>query len=81
MLAQSMAVRKREDAVFPNTGAIDLGASGDRVAMPRHLADDPVREFGDLNAIADWRIACAVDTVAPASTGVCWIPVDEASTG
>ena len=43
--------------------------------------DDPVREFGamtdDLNALADWLLACGVDTVALESTGVYWIPVYE----
>jgi transposase len=51
------------------------------VAVPRHAADEPVREFGamtdDLNAMADWLLACGVDTVALESTGVYWIPVYE----
>ena len=41
----------------------------------------PVREFGamtdDLNAMAEWLLACGVDTVALESTGVYWIPVYE----
>ncbi|MGL6109902.1 MAG: IS110 family transposase, partial [Rubrivivax sp.] len=76
-----MAVRKREDEVFPNAAGIDVGASSHWVAVPRHLADDAVREFGamtdDRNALADWLIACGVDTVALESTGVYWIPVYE----
>lgn len=40
-----------------------------------------VRVFGtftvDLQALADWLVACGVDTVALESTGVCWIPVFE----
>ncbi|CAG9183821.1 IS110 family transposase ISCARN20 [Cupriavidus laharis] len=40
-----------------------------------------MREFGamtdDLNAMADWLIACGVDAVALESTGVYWIPVYE----
>ncbi|OMZ45520.1 hypothetical protein AQ919_25695 [Burkholderia pseudomallei] len=44
-------------------------------------ADEPVREFGtmtdDLNALADWMLACGVDTVALESTGVSWISVYE----
>jgi len=32
---------------------------------------------GDLNAMADWLLACGVDTVALESTGVYWIPVYE----
>jgi transposase len=51
------------------------------VAVPRHTCDDPVREFGamtdDLNAMAEWLLACGVDTVALESTGVYWIPVYE----
>jgi transposase len=31
----------------------------------------------DLNAMADWLLACGVDTVALESTGVYWIPVLE----
>ena len=68
-----MAVRKRDDeVVFPNAAGIDVGASSHWVAVPRHATDEPVREFGamtgDLNAMADWLIACGVDTVALEST-------------
>jgi transposase len=81
MLEQAMPVRKREDEVFPNAAGIDVGASSHWVAVPRHLAEESVREFGamtdDLNALADWLIACGVDTVALESTGVYWIPVYE----
>ena len=31
----------------------------------------------DLNAMADWLLACGVDAVALESTGVYWIPVFE----
>ena len=76
-----MPVRKREDEVFPNAAGIDVGASSHWVAVPPHLAEDSVREFGamtdDLNAMADWLIACGVDTVALESTGVYWIPIYE----
>ncbi|WP_454753706.1 IS110 family transposase [Cupriavidus necator] len=77
-----MAMRKRDDdVVFPNAAGIDVGASSHWVAVPRHATDDPVREFGamtdDLNAVADWLLACGVDTVALESTGVYWIPVYE----
>jgi len=67
--------------MFPNAAGIDVGASSHWVAVPRHATDDPVREFGamtdDLNAMADWLLACGVDTVALESTGVYWIPVFE----
>ena len=77
-----MAMRKRDDeVVFPNAAGIDVGGSSHWVAVPRQSCDEPVREFGamtdDLNAMADWLLACGVDTVALESTGVYWIPVFE----
>ena len=80
-----MAMRKRDDEVFPNAAGIDIGASSHWVAVPRHLAEqagcEPVREVGamtdDLNALADWLLALGVDTVALESTGVYWIPMYE----
>jgi transposase len=43
----------RDDEVLPNAAGIDIGASSHWVAVPRHLADDAVRELGamtdDLN--------------------------------
>ena len=67
-----MAIRKREDEVFPNAAGIDVGASSHWVAVPQHLAEESVREFGamtdDLNALANWLIQCGVDTVALEST-------------
>jgi transposase len=70
-----------EEIVFPNAAGIDVVASSHWVAVPRHAANDPVREFGamtdDLNEMADWLLACGVDTVALESTGVYWIPVYE----
>jgi transposase len=81
MLEQAMPVRKREDEVFPNAAGIDVGASSHWVAVPPHLVEESVLEFGamtdDLNAMADWLLACGVDTVALESTGVYWIPVYE----
>jgi transposase len=76
-----MAMRKRDDEVFPNAAGIDVGGSSHWVAVPRSATDEPVREFGamtdDLNAMADWLLGCGVDTVALESTGVYWIPVYE----
>jgi transposase len=86
MVEQAMAMRKREDeVVFPNAAGIDVGASSHWAAVPWQLAEqagcEPVREFGamtdDLHALADWLLACGVDTVALESTGVYWIPVYE----
>lgn len=39
-----MAMRKREDEVFPNAAGIDIGASSHWVAVPRHLAEAGGRE-------------------------------------
>ena len=76
-----MAVRTREDEVFPNAAGIDIGASSHWAAVGPRVTEQPVREFGvmtdDLNALADWLIGCGVDTVALESTGVYWIPVHE----
>ena len=75
------AQARRSHEVFPNAAGIDMGGSSHWVAVPRPAADEPVREFGtmtdDLNAMADWLLACGVDTVALESTGVYWIPVYE----
>lgn len=81
-LEQMMAMRKREDeVVFPNAAGIDVGASSHWVAVPKQVVAEPVREFGsmtdDLHAVADWLLACGVDTVALESTGVYWIPIYE----
>ena len=76
-----MATRKREEQVFPNAAAVDVGSSSHWVAAPPDRTDDAVHEYGvmtdDLNAMADWLLACGVDTVALESTGVYWIPVFE----
>lgn len=76
-----MAMRKREDVVFPNAAAVDVGASSHWAAVPPHRTDAPVREFGamtdDLNTLADLLLGCGVDVVALESTGVYWIPVYE----
>ena len=76
-----MAMRTREDEVFPNAAAVDIGASSHWAAVPPHSTDAPVREVGamtdDLNDLADGLLACGVDVVALDSTGVYWIPVYE----
>jgi transposase len=81
MMEPSMAMRKRLEVAFPNAAGIDVGASSHFVAVPAQSAEQPVREFGcftrDLEALADWLSACAVDTVAMESTGVYWIALYE----
>jgi hypothetical protein len=49
--------------------------------VPPDRDAQPVRRCGtcpiDLEALADWLLACAVTTVALASTGVSWMPLCE----
>ena len=67
--------------VHPNAAGLDIGAREIWVCVPSSKAVENVRMFGtftaDLNALADWLVACGVDTVAMESTGVYWIPVFE----
>ena len=62
----------------PHAAGIDIGEAEHWVAVPPGCDPQPVRRFGtftaDLDALADWLIACGVTTVAMASTGVYWIP-------
>ncbi|MGP1684050.1 MAG: IS110 family transposase [Giesbergeria sp.] len=81
----AMRKRQREEQMYPNAAGIDVGASVQWVAVPRHLAEqagsEAVRHFGcmtdDLHALADWLLAVGVEYVAMESTGVYWIPVFE----
>ena len=65
--------------VNPHAAAVDIGAAEHWVAVPPDRDAQPVRRFGtctiDLEALADWLLACDVTTVAMASTGVSWIPL------
>ncbi len=60
IVEEVMAVRRQEDAVFPNAAGIDVDASSHWVAVLARSNNQPVREFGamtdDLNAMADWPI-------------------------
>jgi transposase len=80
-MEHGMAMRKRDDEVFPNAAGIDVGASSHWVAVPPRAAAVTVREVGtmtdDLNGLADWLLECGVEVVALESTGVYWIPVYE----
>ena len=57
-----------------HAAGIDIGAEAHVVAVPPSDDPQPVRGFGaltaDLEAIAAWLVACAITTVALASTGV-----------
>ena len=65
--------------VHPHAAGLDIGASEIWACVPSQSAAENVRVFGtftvDLQALADWLVACGVDTVAMESTGVYWIPV------
>jgi len=67
--------------VHPNAAGLDIGAREIWVCVPVGRAPERVRMFGtftpDLKALADWLVACGVDTVAMESTGVYWIPIFE----
>lgn len=71
--------------VHPRAAGIDVGNEAHWVAVPPDSCPGSggptVRKFGtftaDLQAIADWLIACGVTTVALESTGVYWIPLFE----
>lgn len=67
--------------VYPNAAGLDIGASEIYACAPPDRIEEPVQVFGtftvDLHALADWLVACQVDTVAMESTGVYWIPVFE----
>jgi transposase len=67
--------------VNPHAAAVDIGAAEHWVAVPPDRDAQPVRRFGtctlDLEALADWLLACDITTVAMESTGVYWIPLFE----
>jgi transposase len=82
MMEENMARRKTVlELSHPNAAGIDIGSASHFVAVPPDRDDEAVREFksftDDLNALADWLLACGVDTVAMESTGVYWIPLFE----
>jgi transposase len=60
---------------------LDIGSDEIWACVPEDRDAEPVRSFGtftpDLYALADWRAACRIETVAMESTGVYWIPVYE----
>ncbi len=76
-----MTRRKRAvlELAHPNAAGIDIGSASHFLAVPSDRDDEPVREFksftDDLDALADWLLACEVDTVAMESTGGYWIPL------
>ena len=67
--------------VHPNAAGIDIGSREIWVAVSPDHADEPTRCFAtftpDLHTLANWLVACGVNTVAMESTGVYWIPLFE----
>lgn len=67
------------ESINENAAGIDIGAAEHYVSVPEDRDDNPVRIYGcytpDLMAMAQWLVACGIDTVAIESTGVYWIPV------
>ena len=61
-------------AVNLHAAGIDVGAEAHYVAVPSSDDPQPVRGFGaytvDLEALADWLVACGITTLALESTGV-----------
>jgi transposase len=86
-IAEEEAMRKRSKRmeqmgiVNPNAGGLDIGSREIWTAVPPDGEGETVRVFGtftpDLHTLADWLVACGVDTVAMESTGVYWIPLFE----
>ena len=73
--------RVKLEIANPNAAGLDVGSASHFVAVPPNRDDEPVREFKsfteELERLADWLIACGIDTVAMESTGVYWIPLFE----
>ena len=81
VIPKPVKTRQALSLTHPNAAGIDIGSASHFVAVPPERDDEPVREFpsftADLERLADWLDACAVDTVAMESTGVYWIPLFE----
>ena len=81
VIPKPVKTRQALSLTHPNAAGIDIGSASHFVAVPPERDDEPVREFpsftADLERMADWLDACAVDTVAMESTGVYWIPLFE----
>ena len=64
-----------------NAAGLDVGAQEIYVCVPAGRDARSVRVFAtftdDLHALADWLVACGIDTAAMESTGIYWIPIYE----
>jgi len=67
------------EALNVNAAGIDVGSQEHYVSVPEERDEEPIQHFGcytpELERMARWLKACAVDTVVLESTGVYWIPV------
>ena len=67
--------------IHPNAAGLDIAAGEIWGCVPADRDTESVRAFGtftpDLQRLAEWLMACGVDTVAMESTGVYWVPVFE----
>src|SRR6476661_698788 len=72
---------ERVEIIHPNAAGLDIGSREIWCCVPPNRAEQTVRPFGtftiDLQRLADWLLACDIDTVAMESTGIYWIPVFE----
>jgi transposase len=61
----------------PNAAAIDIGCSEHWVSVPAGRAEKTVQAFGcctaELSRLANWLVACGVDTVVMEATGNYWV--------
>src|SRR3954453_5290721 len=63
--------------LYPNAAGIDIASREHYVAVNPQADAQPIRCFGcfteDLHSIAQWLLACKVDTVAMEATGIYWV--------
>ena len=67
------------EPVNVHAAGADIGSREHWACVPADSSDRPVRKFGtftaDLEALADWFLACGITSVAMEATGVYWIPL------
>lgn len=67
------------EQIQPNAAGIDVGTEEMFACVPPNRDEERVRSFptftADLIRLAEWLVACGVETVAMESTGVYWIPL------
>lgn len=71
--------KQKFSSLNANAAGIDIGSKFHVVAVPADRDEEPVRTFesftGSLHQLADWLVACDIDTVAIESTGIYWVPL------